>query len=1085
MTRWRPTRAGILNVWRFHDETFTFHDGRLLIRGPNGSGKSKALELLVPHLLAAKMPEAMHWNLVGDTTEGIRAGFVWLEFERDGEFLTCGARLQASTSTTEVQVSYFTTTLRIGDLVLVNEAARPITRVNLARAIGPNGEVHGDPHDYKAVLRATLFDGMSEDRYESLLRLLTSAELDLTKPPLELAKTGRERLERQQEKRDRIDDAIAVVTTLLERRNDHARLVAREAAAELRTATEKLAGLSQDTDPEYDVTRQALSEATRDEQRLTQEAAEIDARLHSAPTSERARARAEEAAQLAAALKARADADDELARTAAQQAERAAEAARKAKVENEVPGDETRIRAQRNAVVRYDNAVMARDAARALLDAERAELEQAEAAEARAAEELQAAQAKQDEDLAAWAAGCRELIVVDITEIDDAVAGARAELSRQEQQLEETRTAQRNQLPQYTALREKLANQVDVPPPAPYTRDTERATAKGAPLWRLVEFRPHMPLGLCASIEAALEASGLLDAWVTPDSPNLLDHDTFAEEVLATPAPGASLLDMLVAEAPAVQRLLGGIAFGESAPDHPAAVGADGTWRLGSLRGRWTKPEPTYIGADARELAAQRRVGELTTLIDQLKADLDELQETEQRIAARKEALANDLATRPGRHDLDMTAHIRAQARTAALRATVARAQQVSDDAEAQVAQAIPDNDLPSTEQELDELLDAISAFRQAEAAWLDRKREAEQAERTATEARARAATSREHAVEAERTAILQAQELGVATDEAELTRLRARRTEITTELADLRERRSTLERAVGTLAEKHAARVAEREAVIAARDAAEKRVRDLHDDGLEARSKTVADAELLLTHAVQDARLILGNRIGLTLEPDLVVTLDRRPVTPAELIDWLHEQRDVVNDHIATAERELFDRTFTDTVRETMADRVRADEELAATVNPRLEGFGMRLRPEVAPDAEALLFQDPSAPWHRLVLEIDRGKAWQPLTKRAQKALSRGEQAMFRYVPLIAVIAAHYPATAPRLVVLDDALSGMDSANRSGLLELLVSCDLDLVLTSDSDWGDYRELPGIAIHQLVTSDDAVTSVRFTWTGRG
>lgn len=28
--RWQPYRAGILNVWRYYDETFAFHQGRLL-----------------------------------------------------------------------------------------------------------------------------------------------------------------------------------------------------------------------------------------------------------------------------------------------------------------------------------------------------------------------------------------------------------------------------------------------------------------------------------------------------------------------------------------------------------------------------------------------------------------------------------------------------------------------------------------------------------------------------------------------------------------------------------------------------------------------------------------------------------------------------------------------------------------------------------------------------------------------------------------------------------------------------------------------------------------------------------------------
>ena len=51
--RWRPARAGLIALWRFWDETFSFHNGRLLLRGPNGSGKSMALELLLPFLLDA------------------------------------------------------------------------------------------------------------------------------------------------------------------------------------------------------------------------------------------------------------------------------------------------------------------------------------------------------------------------------------------------------------------------------------------------------------------------------------------------------------------------------------------------------------------------------------------------------------------------------------------------------------------------------------------------------------------------------------------------------------------------------------------------------------------------------------------------------------------------------------------------------------------------------------------------------------------------------------------------------------------------------------------------------------------------
>ena len=90
--RWLPSRAGIVNIWRYYDEVFTFHEGRLLLRGPNGSGKSKALELLLPFLFDANLrasrlstfgtgERTMHWNLMGEGSSATtRVGYVWLEF---------------------------------------------------------------------------------------------------------------------------------------------------------------------------------------------------------------------------------------------------------------------------------------------------------------------------------------------------------------------------------------------------------------------------------------------------------------------------------------------------------------------------------------------------------------------------------------------------------------------------------------------------------------------------------------------------------------------------------------------------------------------------------------------------------------------------------------------------------------------------------------------------------------------------------------------------------------------------------------------------------------------------------------------
>jgi ABC-type Mn2+/Zn2+ transport system ATPase subunit len=75
----------------------------------------------------------------------------------------------------------------------------------------------------------------------------------------------------------------------------------------------------------------------------------------------------------------------------------------------------------------------------------------------------------------------------------------------------------------------------------------------------------------------------------------------------------------------------------------------------------------------------------------------------------------------------------------------------------------------------------------------------------------------------------------------------------------------------------------------------------------------------------------------------------------------------------------------------------------------------------------------------------------------------------------------------APRLILLDEVFVGVDATNRGQVFALLSSLDLDLLLTSDHEWCTYRELDGIAIHQLITDgdDDAVTTARFVWDGAG
>lgn len=255
--RWVPTRAGILNVWRYIDEVFEFHRGRLLLRGPNGSGKSKALEVLLPFLFDANLKahrlstfgtseRTMHWNLMGDGADGkTRVGYVWLEFSTGADesaegrrWFVVGARLQASVHTTTVTPDYFTLHRRVAPDEFVTAAGQPLTRSALAEHIGAEGAVYGTAEDYRAAVRAVLFWGISEQRYDSLIlallqlrtpklsqRLdpsLLSTLLSRALPPLgdtelhELAE-GFERLDRQREELARLDSEVEAAEKLAAR----------------------------------------------------------------------------------------------------------------------------------------------------------------------------------------------------------------------------------------------------------------------------------------------------------------------------------------------------------------------------------------------------------------------------------------------------------------------------------------------------------------------------------------------------------------------------------------------------------------------------------------------------------------------------------------------------------------------------------------------------------------------------------------------------------------------------------------------------------------------------------------------------
>jgi len=126
--RWRPSRAGILNVYQYEDETLHFAGGRLLLRGVNGSGKSTAMNMLLPFLLeadtrkidaAGEQRGVLRSWMLADTEETQRTGYLWIEFTRVDpdapgglRHHTVGCGIRANRSTDRVTPWWFSTPRR-------------------------------------------------------------------------------------------------------------------------------------------------------------------------------------------------------------------------------------------------------------------------------------------------------------------------------------------------------------------------------------------------------------------------------------------------------------------------------------------------------------------------------------------------------------------------------------------------------------------------------------------------------------------------------------------------------------------------------------------------------------------------------------------------------------------------------------------------------------------------------------------------------------------------------------------------------------------------------------------------------------
>jgi hypothetical protein len=144
------------------------------------------------------------------------------------------------------------------------------------------------------------------------------------------------------------------------------------------------------------------------------------------------------------------------------------------------------------------------------------------------------------------------------------------------------------------------------------------------------------------------------------------------------------------------------------------------------------------------------------------------------------------------------------------------------------------------------------------------------------------------------------------------------------------------------------------------------------------------------------------------------------------------------------------------------------------------------RLRDEAATWHEQLTRALDYRAWHEFAIQRHQDGQWRPATGPA----SGGERVLAASIPLFAAASSYYGSAgnpyAPRLIALDEAFAGVDDDSRAKCLGLLATFDLDVVMTSEREWGCYPQVPGLGIAQLARHDgiDAVLVTPWRWDGR-
>lgn len=445
------------------------------------------------------------------------------------------------------------------------------------------------------------------------------------------------------------------------------------------------------------------------------------------------------------------------------------------------------------------------------------------------------------------------------------LAQRHSELASEQRALEAETTA-------LQAERERLEHGEDaVPPLSPYRGPDVRMDRAGAPFWQLVDFRDHVIEAQRAGLEAALEASGLLDAWVTPDGRLHTRegveplHDT---QLFERPDRNASLAAWLEpagsVDAGLVARLLEGMVC------TPVDDGTEETWlspdgqfRIGALAGAWSKPVAAYIGYAARAAARARRLEAIALRMHELERERMRVQEALAELALHQQQAAAEWRDAPV-DDALRAAHAEATSCAREFQAALSRLEQaevqlrvITDTlrtARRALARDAADLRLPDTQAALDGIENALSVLVESLHGLLAVARELRQAH---TELRQQRQRVEQAQADAERSAAHAAQRR-VVVEEAVV-------------------RFQTLQQAVGAKVEELRHQLNEAEAAVAtgeSLEAAERQARALAGEQRARDKQKVEDTEATLQERSLERQQAVGRLQGFAATGLLSVAL-------------------------------------------------------------------------------------------------------------------------------------------------------------------------------------------------------------------